>query len=123
MHFERRFAVKTRLSAFVDPSTFGLFDAVALPFFNKATLHLGNHAQDSQYDVAHLATGRDMRVQDRDKGSSLLALVDEVENVASVAAESVEPGDDQLIARPGSRPESSGKPCFVAGGTRSAGNG
>jgi hypothetical protein len=50
-----------------------------------------DHAQHGQDHLAHFAPGRHEGVENRDERASLLALVHNVQHVAGVAAEPVDP--------------------------------
>ena len=55
-------AVDATLAACINAFTLGPFDALSLPFLDETSLHLGDHAEHGQDDVAHLSAGRDVGV-------------------------------------------------------------
>ena len=62
-------------------------------------LHLGHHAEDCQYNVAHLTPRRNMRVEHSHERLPLFALVDQIQHVAGIAAEPVKSCGQKLVAR------------------------
>ena len=54
------------------------FDALALTLLDKAPFHLRDHAQDSKNHVAHLTPRADVRIENGDRSTALLAFVDQV---------------------------------------------
>ncbi len=88
------------LAACVDTFGLRLFDALALPLLQEATFHLRDPAKHRQHGMAHLALGRDTRVENGDESPALLDLVDHVEHIAGVATNPVEAGDHQFVAGP-----------------------
>jgi hypothetical protein len=93
--------VQPGTSASVTPAGFRLLDAVPLPLLDKTPLHLGHHAEDGDDDVAYLAARRNMRVEDGHECSALLALMDQVEHIAGIAAEPIKA---VIIAAPATEP-------------------
>jgi hypothetical protein len=51
-------------------------------------------------DAACLAPRCNVRIKHRDERLPLITLVDDVQDIAGVASEPVEAGDDQLVTRP-----------------------
>jgi len=86
--------IEPALATSVDTITLRPLDTLALPLTDEPTLHLSDHAKYGQHDVAHLAARRDVRVEHGDARATLLGLVNQVEDVAGVAPEPVEAGDD-----------------------------
>ena len=92
--------VELALAAEVDVGRLGPLDALPLSLPGKALLHLRDHAEDSQHNVAHRSLCRDVLVEHGDESHPLLDLMDDVEHVAGVTPEPVEPGDHEFVADP-----------------------
>jgi hypothetical protein len=73
-----------------------LLNAFALPL-DKAPLHLSHHPQIRQNDVAHFASCRDVWVKHGHECLPLLALVNEIEDVAGVAAEPIQTRHNEFV--------------------------
>ena len=78
--------IQPALAATVASLTLSLFDTVTLTLPNKAPFHLSYHAEDSQYDMPHFASGRNVRVKHGHECALLLALMNQVEDIARVPA-------------------------------------
>lgn len=89
-------SIKSLFPSLIDTVAFGLLDAVALAFLDEPSLHLSDHSQNGQDDVAHFPP-RHVRVEHRDERTLLLALVNQVELVSSIAGEPVKASHHQLI--------------------------
>ncbi|ESX09975.1 hypothetical protein X768_16670 [Mesorhizobium sp. LSJC265A00] len=98
MHFSYALVIEARFPTLICAVGLGLLYAFALPLLDEPTLHLRDHAQHCQNDMTHLPASGSKWIEDGHKSSSLLAFMDQVENIAGVAPKPVKPGDDQLIA-------------------------
>ncbi len=90
--------VEPTLAPGITTQRFCLLNALALTFFDEASLHLRDHAEHGKYKVPHLATSGNVRVQHSNERVPLLTLVDQVQHVTGVAAQSVKASNDQFIA-------------------------
>lgn len=53
----------------------GLLDAFPLPFLGETALHLLDHTEHREHDMAHFAPGGNVRVKHGDVGAFLLAYI------------------------------------------------
>ena len=92
-------AVEPALTARLYTFALRSLDAVALALLDKAAFHLRHHPEHGQHEMTHRPLRRDVRVEHGNEGLALFALVNQVEDIASVASEAVKPGDHEFVAR------------------------
>ena len=81
--------IDSAATAEVPPFGFRSFDAFALTFFDKAPLHLSDHAEHGNNNVAYFAARRYVRIKHGDRRPALFTLMDQVQHIACVAAQAI----------------------------------
>jgi hypothetical protein len=92
--------IDPRFAPFVSAHRFSSFDTLSLPFFDEAPFHLCDHAKHSKYDMSHFAACRYMRVKYGHKRATVLALMNNIEDVSSITPQPVKPCNHKLVTLP-----------------------
>lgn len=81
----------------IDTRTLCAGNSFPLSLLDEAPLHLRDHSQDGEHKPPHLPLRRHKGIENGHRGATLVAVIDDVEHVARVAAQPVKPGDHQFI--------------------------
>jgi hypothetical protein len=99
-HREKLFPVNSTFASPIHTLGFRPIDAFALTLLDEPSLQLRDHAEDGHDNSTGFAARRYVGIKYGHERFSLVALVNDVENVSGIAAESIKARHDQFVTRP-----------------------